>query len=294
VFREYESGGRLCSYQPRLNPDAEDAKLRVRQILHESLTPDLETQNPALLYSHRSGQGRDEFFLFNRSNDLQRFRLRLRPAEAEPERTHIVTLNPATGEEKALVVWMAQPREQGGGLGLSIDLAAGEARRLYAINGNVVAERIESATFEVAYFDGKTARGYAIQNGAPKLALRCGKNVQWHTAQSVVLPSPMLLDDWGEPAPGEYSQRVALPPDWHACRVFLEVAPLRGMVKVEANGLACGMRFAAPLRFDVSAAVKAKPAELHLILRMEERREMDSEILARLTAYPNVEISIKE
>ncbi len=53
IAREYRSGGRWSCYQPRLNRDAADARLRASQILRESLPPDLETQAPHILHTRR-------------------------------------------------------------------------------------------------------------------------------------------------------------------------------------------------------------------------------------------------
>ncbi len=53
MTRDHESGGRFSSYQPRLNPDVRDALLRVRQLLKESVLPELETQASDILYARR-------------------------------------------------------------------------------------------------------------------------------------------------------------------------------------------------------------------------------------------------
>ena len=108
VFREDHSGGRFCSYQPRLCEDQEDAKLRVRQILRESVMPDVDTGNEWIVYHHRimgtgdRGQGTGEieaehslslapcplplhfYFFVNTSAEEQRVSLRL-DATGAPE-----------------------------------------------------------------------------------------------------------------------------------------------------------------------------------------------------------------
>lgn len=53
ITKENEAGGRLSCYQPRLNESVKDALLRVRKILKESLTPELETQASNILYTRR-------------------------------------------------------------------------------------------------------------------------------------------------------------------------------------------------------------------------------------------------
>ncbi len=53
ITHENDAGGRLSCYQPRLNENVKDALLRVRKILKESITPELETQAPNILYTRR-------------------------------------------------------------------------------------------------------------------------------------------------------------------------------------------------------------------------------------------------
>jgi hypothetical protein len=53
MTRDSHAGGRLSSYQPRLNDSVRDALLRVRKILKESLSPEFETQAPDILYARR-------------------------------------------------------------------------------------------------------------------------------------------------------------------------------------------------------------------------------------------------
>ena len=294
IFREHRSGGRLCCYQPRLNQDAEDARLRVHQILHESLAPDFETQTREILYAHRICTGEetaDEFFVFNTSTEPQHVNARFRPEIDWFSEIEIASTDLATGEARRLYSWMPHPIEQGGGLSMSLDLAAAEARfiTIKDVTGKDQQPTIERASFEVESFDGKVATGYATESGIQKLALRRDKKLQWHESEFVAVPTPLLLDDWNEITnvnSTEYSRRITLPEEWLGCRVFLEIARHDALIKVVVNGKNCGERFSLPLRFEITSAVKFGDENLLEI----QSTPCPEEVLARLTAYPNIEI----
>jgi hypothetical protein len=115
IFREDVSGGRFCSYQPRLCLDQDDAKLRVRQILRESVTPDVDTGNEAMVYHHRriGALGMDFYFFVNTSGEAQRVNVRLHAAGA-PEwwnaetgdvtPLHVYTLLDEDADERTMVL----------------------------------------------------------------------------------------------------------------------------------------------------------------------------------------------
>ncbi len=141
VFREDHSGGRFCSYQPRWCEDQEDAKLRVRQILRESVMPDVDTGNEWIVYHHRLIEGGAEdaehslplhfYFFVNTSDEEQRVSLRLKATgapewwdaetgnitplhvysviEDEDEKTMVLPLQFAPHESKLIVI---QPEER--------------------------------------------------------------------------------------------------------------------------------------------------------------------------------------
>jgi|GEM_PF-2847047 len=344
ITREDVSGGRWNCYQPRLNADIKDAFLRVRKLLKESLTPELETQATDILYARRilpeveeveeeatlvtSSQpdgvsnlseadisqkietpvpeaaavveevalvitldwdqpfdwdedaapqkqeaagtatgagaqaseavpasssaddlaeddsqpendsegdgsfidgdflvrdaslssseylnsGGDLFFIFNAAEEAQHINLRLRPSrEGTP---HL--LDAWTGEIRKLPVWMPFPPEDGGGLSLSLDLAALEAHLLWirpaANPQNPRLDNIERATFHVEAFDGRVASGYATENGVHRIAVRHGNRLGRFSSEEVTVPSPILFDDtWNAVRRGP---NVLLGNDW--------------------------------------------------------------------------------
>lgn len=191
VAREYASGGRLCCYQPRLNGDEDDAFLVVRRMLMESLTPACETQERRVRVSHRVAQEGDLFFVVN-GDEARRVNLRLHPTrEGAP-----FLFDAARGAWKPLPVAMPFSQEEGGGLNLTLEMAAGEAQLIRIAPGEV--PRAERATFHVETLD-DFARGYATQSGVSQIALRDGDDgsarVTWRRAESVTLPPPLLLPD---------------------------------------------------------------------------------------------------
>lgn len=337
ITREDVSGGRWNCYQPRLNSDIKDAFLRVRKLLKESLTPELETQATDILYTRRileeieeelealapepsvplgalevlaelgitqkvdaptsdvaeeaphddsfdwdqpfdwdaadnpsagrgsantirghapdrdsaaaaaSGalgtevaadaaesddnladnllvadtslssaeyllSGGDLFFIFNAAEEHQHINLRLRPAR--PGTPH--DLDAWTGEIRKLPVWMPFPPEDGGGLSLSLELAALESRLIWirpaANEQKPRNDNIERATFTVEAFDGRVASGYATENGIHRIAVRQGDKLGRYNSEEVTVPPPILFEDnWNAVRRGP---NVLLVPDW--------------------------------------------------------------------------------
>lgn len=292
VFREHTSGGRLCSYQPRLNPDAVDAALRVRQILHESLTPNFESQSSQILYSHSTTKSVDSFLVWNAGDVPQSVRMSLRPTEVDAlDRTQIDIADIATQSVRKLCEWMPYPGEQGGGLGLTLELAAGQAQWV-KLSRRIMPtlQRIERATFDITLCENDIVRGFTRHNGSPRVALRHKHKLQWFEGQATILPSPILLDDWEE-AGMEYSHSVQLPASWRNCCVFLEVAPVDATIAVKINGRDCGARFIAPLRFDITTALDFAMENI-IMLQLESYDDAEPTVLARLTPYPVVEVQL--
>lgn len=297
VFREHYSGGRLCCYQPRLNEDSEDARLRVHQILHESLTSDFETQGRRVRYSHYHVGERDIFWVFNSGNETQRVNARMRPSYTGRKPKLEVT-DPTTGEKHMAAVWMAHPRDQGGGISLALALAPGEARWI-DISRNETAHtipNIESTTFEVQSFDGSTLKGYASESGQQKAALRSKGKVEWVEADFVTVPAPLLLDDdWEEVETAslvEYSQNVTLPDEWSGCRIFLEVAGDVSVVEAIIDGASVGSKISPPMRFDITQVIGGDAVNGTHQLTLKAGGESEEAPLVRLVAYPMLELNL--
>ena len=133
----------------------------------------------------------------------------------------------------------------------------------------------------VEEFDGVVARGYATQSGTPMIAVRQDGKLAWWRGAEIVVPSPILLDDWdlqpqhnvqpqhkaqvnAQPQRNvagetqiEYSKRVQLPASWRDCVVRLEIAPSslhqpENVSEAWANDRFLGRRFAPPLSFIVT------------------------------------------
>ncbi|HVF10250.1 MAG TPA: hypothetical protein VNA16_05580 [Abditibacteriaceae bacterium] len=300
ITRENAAGGRLCVYQPRLNEDRDDARLRVQKILKESLAADLETQSPHLLYTHRILDEGDVYFVLNGDENIQRVNMRLRPSRFG--RPHF--MDAWSGQIKPLSVWMQYSDEEGDGLSLELELAAHEARLIW-----IAAEaepfkpipHAERATFVVEQFDGIAARGYATQNGEPRLAVRQGGKLIWYSAPLVTVPAPLMLN---EDAPLDCEPcALSVPPEWAGCRVFLELAGLHATVEAFINGQSCGLRMAAPYRFEVTEMLATDESnEVRLCpwngavtpaTELDESASFEASALARLVAYPAVAISLE-
>ncbi len=316
ILRQTTASGRISTYQPRLNDDRQDARLRVRPMMSESLAPDLETQTPDIRYMRRKGADRDLFWVWNARGETQKCNLLLRPGQVQA----VEERDAWRGSSTRLAVWMPLPRDEGGGLALAGDMAANETRlfQIDILTGEEADQSIvphgESANFAVESFDGEIARGWARQSGVPMFAVRENGKMKWWRGEAVTVPSPILLDDWeaqpmqgdlGE-APVEYSQNVRLPAAWRDCRLRLEVAVssrdnAENGVQAWANEQPLGQRFALPLGFDLPASAAPQEigaegedagAPLHIVVQVEWPNEqaVGEAPLARLVAYPTVEI----
>jgi len=294
IFREYHSGGRLCCYQPRLNADAEDARLRVRQILHESLTPDFETLAPQIRYTHRQSAKSELYFVANDGQQSQRVNVHLRPSSNGTP----IEIEIASGEEKPFYVIMPYQADAGGGIGLSFDLAPTQSRFLKIQNSELKTQNpLERATFEVEFYDNQEATGYMTQNGLAQAALRQAGQVEWFAGESVTLPPPLLAypDEWLETATTEateFSQSLTIPLDWQECRVFLEVAHCDSPLQCSVNGGGDELRLAPPFRFDITLYL-AFGASNDFTLKLFTKEVADAP-LARLVAYPRVTVKVTQ
>lgn len=256
VSREEESGGRWCCYQPRLNADQDDAKLRSGKLLRESLPARVETQAPHLLVSSRvletaatppvteDHEGEDElfasggelFFLFHEGDDestITRANLRLHPTRDGVYAPH--ELLPWTGELRALPVATPYPIDEGGGISLTLEFSPGEARLLW-LRPPARAEAeayIERATFHVESWNGSVASGYATESGLPRIAVRLpGGGLRRHSGEAVRLPSPMNLDGaWSCVRRGP---NVAFLPEWEWARARGGLRVLMGDARHDA------------------------------------------------------------
>jgi hypothetical protein len=292
VFREHPSGGRLCCYQPKLNEDAEDAALRVRQILHESLAADFETQNRNIFYTHRGKPGVSQFLLLNSSEVTQQVNARLVP----PAPTRSITIYDAVNNQRsALPVWMAHSSEIGAGVSVSLELTAGQAL-IVSTSDETESPHLERANFHVESFDGNSAVGYATENVLPRCAVRDGGKLSWHIGRELHLPLPLLLpaDEWSfipHGAYDEYSQEFACREDWQDCRMFVEIAGAVATIEVLLNGRSCGTKFTAPWRFDITSQTSRDVAN-NLGLHISPSQAEPQELFARLVAYPEVIIEV--
>ena len=337
ILRQTASGGRIATYQPRLNLDRDDARLRVRPIFTESVSPDIETQARDFLYTRRVAPNGSLFWLWNRRAETAKINLVLRPGQC----LSVEERDAWNGTSTRCPLWMNLPIEEGGGLALTLQMAPGETRLLViatkpqnieddapdvaapdldspngALSQGQLSQRLppiqmhgESANFAVESFDGVVARGHATQSGEPMIAVRQKGRLVWWRGAEVVVPAPLLLDDWDvEPFVSawgetqiEYSKTVRVPAAWRDCQVRLEIAVStlnrpENVAEAWTNGQFLGRRFAPPLSFDFALpAADGEDEEeisLELTLRLEPPRETDiwEPPLARLVAYPRVEI----
>ena len=294
VFREYLSGGRLCCYQPRLNPDYEDARLRVRQILHESLSPTFETLSENIFYSHRISDNGDLFFMLNKGEESCRVNARLRPLIVA-NNLEAAELFADDGSAKIIPVAVPYSPDEGGGIGLTFELASGQSRFI-EMRAEPNLQTIERANFEVQSFDGQTAFGWMTQNGTPQIAVRHNKKIVWHASKRITIPTPILLDsdNWIDTVffgGTEYSQNLTIPADWKDCRVFLEIAGVGNSVQCLVNSGDAGLKISAPFRFDVTLLL-AFGASNDFALRVWQSVDTQYSPLARLVAYPSIAVKI--
>lgn len=348
VVRQTASGGRISTYQPRLNPDRDDARLRARGLLTESVAPELETQNAATRHRVRVYNEDMRFWTWHDDALSGRVHLLIRPVSPailpvtsqnevslsrfnlwrdsgrdlgnnSSTRSSISTEESvAISTNEAVAVWMTMPANESGGVAWTQEYAGDEVQA-FVLNPTT-ALHLESATFVVETFDGQFARGYATQSGAPSVAWRDGGKgdggkgdsgrLQRHFGAMAHVPPPILLgDEWDvkeNDSHYEYSMRVSLPAEWREVspatfRVWLQVVPTSETVaiavalnQVASNEVAADKnatrRFAAPWIFEIEFAPQNSEIEIVMQVWTRDRNEDVAAPVARLAAYPRVEI----
>ena len=170
--------------------DGEDESAREEDELpawNEVTVRDKRMQAPPL-------RGGEMFWVFNSGDSVQRANVRLRPAQlSAPHR-----IDAWSGEVSAIAVYTRFSEFEGGGLSVSLELAPGEAALLWAqpiSESEASRGHIEAATWSVEAFDGRIARGYATESGAPRTALRRGERARRIDGEAIVVPPPLLLPD---------------------------------------------------------------------------------------------------
>jgi len=254
IFGEDISGGRLCSYTPRLNHEAEDARLRLSQIFRESLQSDFSSQNADIIYRHFRDKKTERFAIYNNSGQTQQFICRCIAARAETV-CKISQRNFQSAQNKPVPVWSTFPEIEGGGVSLSMTLAPHELR-LYEMDFSEEQRHLSRANFEVEEMAENVIRGYATENLRPFCVQeKEGKNIQW-TAPKVLLPAPIWLDenDWRQEE-STFSGDFFVPAEWNAHRVMLETRPENAAIKLRMNNQDCGIIIAPLFLFDINAAI---------------------------------------
>lgn len=171
---------------PAPGADSEDDLLPAESVVVE----EADLRNREYLNS-----GGDLFFIFNACGEAQHVNLRLRPSrDGAPHR-----LDAWSGEIRKLPVWMPFSPDEGGGLSLTLELAAQEAQLIWIRPfANPQAPRfdnIERATFRVESFDGRVASGYATESGVHRIAVRQGEKIGRYSTEPVTVPGPIMFDD---------------------------------------------------------------------------------------------------
>lgn len=291
IFGEDISGGRLCSYTPRLNHDAEDARLRLSQIFRESLQSDFSSQNTDVIYRHFQNESNEHFAIYNDSDQTQQFICRAIAARQETPRK-ISQCILESGLKKPAPVWSIFPEIEGGGISLTMTLAPHELR-IYEVNFTEEQWHLWRANFTVEEIGGDTIHGYAQENIRPFCVQeKDGKTIQW-TAQKVLLPTPIWMDenDWVQDK-STFTGDFYVPAEWDAHRVMLEMRPEGAAVRLMVNDRDCGIAIASPFLFDVSAAI-TPGASNHFKLQLWRSRE-DNPAPARLVAWPKITLLIEQ
>jgi hypothetical protein len=279
VARSNARGGRLSCYQPRLNTDAADARLRVRQLLMDSLEPTVQSQSESLLVARRVSASDELFLLHNHEEKAARIPVRLDARAAE------TTLQWVEGNQAMPVTeWMALGELEGGGISIPLEMAGGETRALL-LTGAVGYEsdvyHVERANFVVQQVTADAALGYATQSGVPTASWMENERIVTRSAAPVLVPPPMLLDWHAED--GHFTTQVALPESWHDCVVWLEVAGCASFA-LWVNGREGGRCVAPPWKMEIETQGED---EIELRIACDAA---DSDLIARLAAYPRVEI----
>lgn len=199
ITRQNEREGRWACYQPQFNSDRDDARLRVRQMLKDSLPAGLETQAPGVLFARResiSGETSNLFFIAN-TGAAQTAYLRLRATQPSSQ-SALFERETAHHKEQPVTVWSEFNVDEGGGFVLDVAMAASSVRWLEW--RPQTQPHLERATIVVEEFDGTIARGYAMRSsatGTPRITMRRGDEFISSEGDIVRLPSPMMLpDEW--------------------------------------------------------------------------------------------------
>ena len=193
ITRQNEREGRWACYQPALNEDRDDARLRVRQMLKDSLPAPLECQSQSLRFARRETAHGNLFFLSN-SGATQELHMRLR-ATREAEESALFQRDATKDQTEKLPVWSSFSENEGGGFGLDITPAAGES--LWLEWRPETQTHLERASFVVGNYDGTAARGYAKSSGAPRILVQQNGRFQSLRGERVLLPPPLLMaDEW--------------------------------------------------------------------------------------------------
>jgi hypothetical protein len=291
IFGEDISGGRLCSYTPRLNHDAEDARLRLSQIFRESLQSDFSSQNEEVIYRHFQNGEIEQFALYNNSSQTQQFICRCIPSrEAAPGK--IEQLNFISSEMQPVPVWSIFPEAEGGGISLSLTFAPHELR-IYQMDFKEKQWHLWRSNFEIEKITKSAINGFAQENLRPFCVQEIdGKNVQW-VAPKVLLPEPVWIDqDEWHAGESTFTGDFWVPAEWRDHRIMLEMRPGDAAVTLNVNAQNRTTLIAPPFIFDISAA--ALPgATNHFELRIWQD-EFISPPPARLVAWPKIYFSIDQ
>lgn len=193
ITRQNESEGRWACYQPTLNPDQDDARLRLRQILKDSMPAPLECQSKSLRFARRETATGNLFFLFN-SGNVQELHLRLR-ATRETAQSALFRRDSSCDSIEPLLVWSSFSPNEGSGFGLDVTPSAGES--LWLEWRPETQTHLERASFVVEEYDSQIVRGYATASSAPRLFLQREGRFQSLHGERLALPPPLLLaNEW--------------------------------------------------------------------------------------------------
>ncbi|MEO6906714.1 MAG: hypothetical protein ABI210_02380 [Abditibacteriaceae bacterium] len=291
IFGEDISGGRLCSYTPHLNHDAEDARLRLSQIFRESLQSDFSSQNSDVIYRHFQDDKTERFAIYNNSDQTQQFICRaIASREETPHKISQCILK--NGQTSAVPVWSLFSEIEGGGVSLTITLAPHELR-IYEMNFTEEQWHLWRANFNVEEIDSDEIHGYAQESIRPFCVQeRDGKTIQW-TAPKVLLPTPIWMDenDWVQDK-STFSGDFYIPAEWNAHRVMLEIRPEGAAVQLRVNHQDCGLTLTPLFLFDISAAIT--PGESNHFELQLWRSEEATPTPARLVAWPKIDLPVKK
>ncbi len=290
IFGEDISGGRLCSYTPRLNHDAEDARLRLSQIFRESLQSDFSSQNADIIYRHFQDNETERFVISNNSEQTQQFICRCIATRPQTPRK-VSQWNFQSGKHTPVPVWSIFPEIEGGGISLSMTLAPHELR-IYELDFNEDQWHLWRANFTVEEISNGTIYGYAQENLRPFCVQEDnGINLQW-TAPKVLLPAPVWLDqDEWQQHESTFTGNFFIPKDWNMHRVMIEMRPENAAVQVIVNSKDCGLIIAPPFLFDISDMI-IRGQTNHLEMRLWQSETINPPP-ARLVAWPRIELPVK-